>query len=578
MKKAALIIALTIAAYLPALRAGFVFDDYSLITDNPLVKAGDGLYRFWFTTDAPDYYPLTWSLWWLEWRLWGDSPAGYHLVNVLLHAGNAVLVWLVLRRLRVPGAWVAGLLFAVHPVNVATAAWISEQKNTLSMLFYAGAILAYLNFDETRRWSWYAGALGLFLLALLSKSAVAMLPVVLLLCIWWQRGRVERRDLARTAPFFALALALGLVTVWFQQNQIIAKAFTGEPMSVAARVAMAGQVPWFYLVKALWPVGLTVIYPRWEINPAEWSAYGPGVAIVFWLAACWWRRGTWGRPALFATGYFLVTLFPVLGFFDQSFYRASWVTDHWQYYSIAGVIAVAVAAAKKLFRQPVAATVVAAIIVLVLAAASWSRCRVYTNNLSLWTDNLEKNPAAWLAHFGLGVELKRAGLVEDAMAHYQTTLRLAPAFVDAHVNLGVAWQQIGNDRQAIKHYQKALRLKPGLADAHFNLAVALEQAGNVEGAINHYEQAAKWNPEMAEADFSLGLALVRTGRVAEAMRHWERALRINPKIAEAHYNLAVAYEMSGQREQAVAHYRSALQLRPEYPEAKAGLGRAGKLE
>src|ERR1017187_4158122 len=205
-----LIVLIMLAAYLPALRGGFVWDDYVLITENRMVTASDGLQRLWFTTEAPDYYPLTSSLWWLEWRWWGNRAAGYHVVNVLLHAVNAVLVWLVLRRLKIPGAWLAGLVFALHPVNVATAAWISEQKNTLSMLFFLMAILLYLKSDEEGGWRWYGMSLAAFLLALLSKAAVAMLPVVLLGCIWWRRGKIRWAEVARCLPFFALSLVLGL--------------------------------------------------------------------------------------------------------------------------------------------------------------------------------------------------------------------------------------------------------------------------------------------------------------------------------------------------------------------------------
>src|ERR1035437_2226660 len=173
-----LIVLITLAPYLPALRGGFIWDDDVLITENPMIKASDGLQRFWLSTEAPEYLPLTSSVWWLEWRLWGAHAAGYHAVSVWLHAINAVLIWMVLRRLKIPGAWFAALVFAVHPVTVATVVWISEQKNILSMFFYAMAILLYLEFDERGPWRWYGLSLAAFVLALLSKTAVVMTPFV----------------------------------------------------------------------------------------------------------------------------------------------------------------------------------------------------------------------------------------------------------------------------------------------------------------------------------------------------------------------------------------------------------------
>ncbi|MGD0650695.1 MAG: tetratricopeptide repeat protein [Verrucomicrobiia bacterium] len=538
---AALIVLLTVVVYIPAMRGGFIWDDI-LITDNPMIKARDGLYRLWFMSKPTDIWPLTSSTCWLEWRLWGNSPTGYHVVNVLLHAVNAILVWMILRRLRIPGAWLAGLVFAVHPVNVATAAWISEQKNTLSMLFYALAILLYLRFDEEGRWRWYGLSLAAFVLALLSKTAVVMLPVVLLGCIWWTHGRVRRKDLLCTIAFFVFSLVWGLVTIWFQQDRPTQGYVLGVGV-VASRVAAAGWVPWFYLYKALLPLNLNVIYPKWEIDASRWVSYLPGMTLAACLMVFWWRRRTWGRPLLFGLGYFVVTLFPVLGFFYQSFHLYSLVADHWQYHSIAGVIALVVATGEKIgrragkWRRPVELLASVAVLV-VLGAATWRRACVYRDEETLWRDTLAKNPNAWVAHSNLGFLLAGEGKLQEAIWHGEQVVQIRPDDPKVHSNLGVALAQAGRVQEAIVQFEQALRIKPDTAEIHNNLGLALSQVGKIQDAITQYEQAVEINPDYAEAHYNLGLALERAGKSQDAIGHYEQALRIKPDYAEAQNALA----------------------------------------
>ena len=564
---AAFIVLLTVAVYWPTMRAGFVFDDRILITANPMVRASDGLHRFWVTTQAPDYYPLTWSLWWAEWRLWDGKATGYHVVNVLLHAVDAVLVWLVLRRLKIPAAWLAALVFAIHPVNVATVAWVSEQKNTLSMLFFALSILLYLRFDDATdmgpvdtplrlhsgqaprvptngaaEWMWYGLALATGLLALLAKTAVVMLPVVLLGCVWWRHGQLRWRDIGRILPFFALSLVLAIVTIWFQRHRAL-EGRTLQTVGFASRLATAGWVPWFYLFKALLPIDLTLVYPKWQVNPGHWISYVPGVIWLGSFVVFWWRRKSWGRPLLFGLGYFVAMLFPVLGFFDQAFYRYSWVADHWQYYSIVGIIAVVVAGGQTIGDQlgepgRRGATLAGAAVVVVLAAMTWQRGCVYVNDETLWRDNVAKTPTAWVAHNNLGLVLWQKGKPREAIEQYEQALKIKPDYAEAHDNLGAALVRLGKLQEAAEQIEQALRIEPGDAAAENNLGAVLARAGKFEQAITHYTQALKINPRSAEAHCNLGLALEHVGKIHDAIDHYEQALRISPDYADAQGNLA----------------------------------------
>ena len=574
---AKLLVGLTFIAYLPALRGGFVFDDGPLIIVNRLVRAHDGLYRFWFTAEAADYYPLTGSLWWLQWRVFGYHAIGYHAVNVLLHAANAVLIWMILLRLKIPGAWLAGAVFAVHPVNVATVAWISEQKNTLSMLFSAVAILLYLRFYEDDRWRWYGFSLAAFLLALLSKTAVVMLPVALLGCVWWMRGRLRRKDFLCSVPFFVLSLALGLVTVWFQLHRAL-QGHLVRSDGFLARLAAAGWVPWFYLYKALLPVNLTLMYPKWSIDVSRWASYVPGALLIVCFLVFWRERRTWGRPLLFGLGYFLVMLFPVLGFFDQGFYAYSLVADHWQYHSIVGVIALAVAAGEEVFRRIGHqhrrwGMTVAVGMLAMLGAATWQRDGVYATDETLWQDTVARNPQAWSAYTNLGAAMKQAGKLEAAVGCYEQALRLKPDSAEAHNNLGDALRQQGKLPEAISHLEQALRIRPHYAECHVNLGNALAQLGRDQEAISHFEQALQINPDFAEVHNNLGNALLGQGKVSEAVEHYQQALRINPDFAEAHLNLATALEKAGRAPEAIEQYEQALRLKPDLTSAGYALAR-----
>jgi tetratricopeptide (TPR) repeat protein len=578
----------TIIAYLPVWHAGLIWDDRRFVVDNPLIHQTSGLFQFWFTTQPDDFYPVTSTLLWAEWRLWGGNPMGYHVVNVLLHACSAVVLWRVLARLRLPGAWLAAALFAVHPVNVESVAWIAQRKNTLAMLFYLLGLLSYLRFDlslpagpahdagpspHRLKWRWYWFSLAAFSVALLSKTAVAPMPFLLLGLAWWRRGTVRRNDLWRSLPFFTIAVVVGLISLWFQSHRAIGDDIVRSD-SFPARLAGAGWAVWFYLYKAVLPLGLTTIYPRWQIDGGQWWSYGPGLLLMGLFGACWRYRRNWGQGPLVGLGYFVVMLLPVLGFLDVGFMLMSLVADHWQYFAIIGPITLAAAVLTTAGgRLGTAAVALAGALLLVLGGLTWRQCEIYTDPAVFWQAALTGNPNSWLAHNNLGSVLFERGQTNEAMAHFEKAVEIEPGYSTAHYNLGGALREKGQIDEAIVHFQKALEIQPEYSMAHYNLGQILRQKGQVDEAIAHFQKALAIHPDYADAHNGLGLALLRKGQVDEAIVHLKTALELHPDHAEGHNNLGNVLWQRGQVQEAIAHYQQALAIRPDYALAHHNLGR-----
>lgn len=524
------LVALTIVVYIPAMDGGFVWNDEDLTAN--IVLQENGLYRVWLTTESINYWPITWTSYWIEHQFWGLNPAGYHVVNILLHVICALLVWRILIRLKVPGAYVAALVFAVHPVNVESVAWITQRKNLLSMLFYLVALLLYLRFDEVGRRRLYWSAVVAFLLAMLGKGAVATMPVVLLLCTWWLHGRISRRDLLRSVPFFAVSAAMSLVEIYFQSIRAIGEDVVRDD-TFLERLIGAGWVVGFYIYKAVLPFGLCFVYPRWEIDSSQWVAYLPGLALLAVLLISWRYRRGFGRSVLFALGYYVITLAPVVGFFDIYFMRYSLVADHYQFVSIIGVIALIVSAAWVVLSRvgrgrKWPAYVVATPVIAVLAVVTWQQSRIYLTRETLWRDTLEKNPDAWLAHHQLGLLLKTQGKIGEAIQHYDHALKLKPDHPDAHNNLGNALLVMGRFDDAIRHYRIALEIRPIFAEAWLNLGNAMAQQGELEEAIGYYGKAVELKPFMPQAHDNLGKVLTWAGQVEKGLEHMQEAARLAP--------------------------------------------------
>jgi tetratricopeptide (TPR) repeat protein len=498
------------AAYGPALRSGFVWDDDAHVTPVAL-RSWAGLARIWFRLGATQqYYPVLHSAFWLEHRWWGDAAAGYHLANVVLHATAACLFALVLRRLAVPGARLAGAVFALHPVGVESVAWIAEEKNTLSLVCYLLAALAYFRF-EGKRGREAAGpyllATALFVLALLSKSVTATLPAALLVVAWWRRGAVSwRGDVRPLLPWFGIGGAAGLLTAWVERH-FIGAAGADFALTLPQRCLLAGRVVWFYLGKLAWPANLIFIYPRWRV-PAEGGSWIVFPAAVLALTGLLWLGRRRGRGPLAAWLLYIGSLFPALGFFNVYPFLFSYVADHFQYLASLSVIALAGAgAAEGLSRMPPAirggGRVLAAGLLLGLGVLTWRQCLAYRDGATLYAATLERNPAAWLAHLNLGNLALEQGRTEEAIGHYREAERLEPAYPSTHFNLARIWLQEGRLPEAIAELEADLRLMPADAEARNNLGVALAESGRPAEAEPQFLEALRLRPDYPRARANL---------------------------------------------------------------------------
>jgi tetratricopeptide (TPR) repeat protein len=574
---AILLTAATLAAYYPSWHGGLLWDDDAHLTSDAL-RSFHGLWRIWSDPGATQqYYPLTHTALWIMHRLWGDGTLGYHWVSILLHVLAAILLAAILRRLSVPGSWLAAAIFALHPIQVESVAWISEIKNTLSGAFFFGATLAYLRFDDTRKKSCYASALLLFMLALLGKSVTAVLPAALLVVFWWLRGHLHlKRDVLPLVTFFILGAAAGLFTAWVERTLIGAQ---GEEFrfTFVERGLIAGRAVWFYLGKLLWPSDLTFLYPRWQIRPDDWEQYLYPLGLIVLFLGAWLIRKR-SRAPLAAMLLFCVLLFPALGFVNVFPFRFSFVADHFQYLAGTVIFALAAAALTVLVQRlqshahvaPFAAFVILAG---VLAAMTWNQSRLYADAETLYRATLQRNPSCWLAHGRLGM-LKLKDRVPEAVADFREAIRLNPGFAENHYNLGNALQKMGRPEEAEASYREALRLRPDFAEAHSNLGNALQKMGRLDDAIAAYRNALRLEPEMAEAHNNLGVAYRAARRFADALREWREALRILPDYPDARLNLAVTLQGLGQWEASIMEYQALLRLHPDSALAQNRLGEA----
>jgi protein O-mannosyl-transferase len=565
-----------VAAYLPALQAGFVWNDDTYLTENRTLDGIEGLRLIWTEPKANEqYYPMVFTSFWVEKHLWSLQPFGYHLVNVLLHAGSALLLWGLLVRLGLPGAWFAAALFALHPLGVESVAWITERKNTLSLFLSLLAIHAWYSFLEARTkaaepkkkrravraaepWprsptAFYALAFACLTLALFAKTTACVVPAVLLVLAWWSKGSeglIVSSDVRPLFPLFTIGAFLALQTAWLERTVVQAAGSEWE-IGPAGRVVLAGQTALFYAGKLFFPAKLAFIYERWNVDPRDLRQWLEAAGVLGLVAAAWLLRRRVGRGPLTSLLLFLGVLVPAMGFFNVYAMRYSWVADHFAYQALAVFAACTVCAAASwiaplgIAPRRIAAALGLAVLA-VLASRTHAQSRSYRNEETLWRDTLERSPSCFMCETNYGNWLMEKGREAEAVPHFEKSLSLKPDNVPALLNLARIEEQGGRLDAATDHLRAALRIAPQDTTVLINLATVSTKSGRIDEAIASYEEALRLGAsESPIAHNGLGAALMQRGRVTEAIEQFREALRLDPDYAYARANLERALSIPG---------------------------------
>lgn len=598
---AAALLVLTLAAYVPVIATGgFIWDDDDYLTNNPYVQAPDGIDEIWELepfqgSNTRQYYPMVFTTFWIEHALWGLNPAGYHFVNVMLHALNAILLWRLLVMIRVPGAWIAAAIFALHPVHVESVAWITERKNVLSLLFYLTAAWAYLRFDSLREktdpddrkniWGWYGAALVLFVAALLSKSVTCSLPAALILVHLWRRQRLTAARLGWLAPFFAIGLMLALNTAMLERVQVGAEGDAFD-QSFVERALIASKALLFYPWKLMVPVPLMFVYPRWGIEASDVLSYWSIGVCVLVAAGCLvlYARGCRGAPL--AIAFFAGTIFPALGFFNVYPHQFSFVADHFVYHASIGLIVLFAAGVATVLTRPGVRLAVMATPLMLLAMLTWKQGLIYQDADTLWRATIERNPDAWLAHNNLAGNALReaelrlnarqtdeaADLLAEAQHHALEAIRIKPDHHTARANLARAYRLQGRPAEGIPHLLEAVRARPDFPAHRWNLGNLYQLTGETDKAITAYNEAIdaieaaaekRSNSPWAHVDYTaynlqLAQLLIGQKRIIEGEAILQQVVRFQPRHFSGLFLLGQIAERRGDSASAAQRFRQIL--------------------
>jgi protein O-mannosyl-transferase len=562
------LLVLLILAYSPVWNAGFVWDDAEQLVNNQAVKDPNGLPLIWTTVGlSPQFYPLTFSAFWLQHQLWGMNPRGYHVVNVLLMWVVALLLWRLFRRLGSPVAWWGACLFALHPVNVMSVAWVTELKNVLSGVFIVSSVLAYLPVLERRRglsWRRLTGVFILYMLAMFAKTASSFIPAALLLLHFWKGVRVSRRSIVLIVAMTVFALAMSVITVRWETMTKFAVTADFE-LNGPQRWVIFGQVFWIYLYKALLPVNLSFFYERWEVplSPSVGLMLLPLLAVAA-MSLLWVKRKSWGRGPWAVMMHYMLTTSALILMHVLFMTRYTWLADHWQFFGLLGLIPALVNVLyERLSRlhngRPLFYGVVGSLAILFLVGSRAESAK-YQSLEGFYLHVINDNPKSWLAYNNLGRIYDERGDKLRAIEYYEKSLAIRPDNFEAVNNYGCTLADLGRFAEAEKHFRNVLTYRPDLPGVFNNLGRVLALQDRLDEADRVYQAGLKYKPDDVVALEALGVVKARMSQLPDAAELFSRMLAIKPGDQQAHAYLGQVYSSMGQYARAKAHFEKSFDL------------------
>lgn len=578
----ALLASMVLVVYWPATGAGFVWDDDKYVTENPLLVEKGGLGKIWFSTEHPSqYFPLVYTTFWIEKRIWELDPTGYHATNIVLHLANSLLLFLLLRRLRLPGALLASLLFALHPVQVESVAWITERKNVLSLFFSIlsvwGWVAAVDRSDEGKRaGKFLALSLLAYVAALFSKTTACTLPAALVLVQWVRYRPLSVKRWLQISLYVLLGLLMGLLTLWWEQDNLGLHP-EASALSKFDRVLVASRALWFYLFKLSIPLNLSFSYPKWTVDASDPIQLCALAGILVVPAVLWQFRRRLSRGPIASLAFFAATLSPMLGLISLYTFFYTYVADHYQYVASIGPFCLVGATmswvgsrCRRLGNWILIGG--AAVVIALLSLATRAQIAIYDGPLELWHDTLEKNPDSWMAHNNLGTTYQSLGELDRALDHYRRAVEIKPGYGQLHFNLGAGLQMAGKVEEAVSWLETSADLDPKHAGAYNNLGLAYQMLGRPDRSATCFRRAIELEPEAAGTYYNFGAVLRNQGKLDQARFRLEQAVALDPHLAPAQYALGALLQSQGDLVNAETALRRAISVDPENPGPRLSLG------